>query len=53
MLTYANMNMTRLCCKIMQSKINVEQIKGSEGSYPLGTLFKEASKEASMCALNK
>jgi hypothetical protein len=32
MLTYANMNMTRLLCKIMP-KTNVEQIKGNEGSY--------------------
>jgi hypothetical protein len=42
MLTYANMNMIRLWCKIVQIKISVEQTKGNEGSYfylyPFGDL---------------
>jgi hypothetical protein len=56
MLTYANMNMTRLWCKIVL-KISLEQIEGNEGSYfylySFEDLLKEALKEASMCALNK
>jgi hypothetical protein len=41
MLTYTNMNMTRLWCKIVP-KINVEHIKGNKGLfsyfYPFGDL---------------
>ncbi len=40
MLTYANMNMKKLWCKIVPMT-TVEQIKGNEGSYfylyPFGT----------------
>jgi hypothetical protein len=45
MLTYANMNMTRLWCKIML-KIRVEQIEKNEGFYsnlyPFGDLAQES-----------
>ncbi len=49
-------NMTRLWCKIMPTS-DVEQTKRNEGFIfiytPLGTLLKEVSKEASMCASSK
>jgi len=38
MLTYANMNMTRLWYKIVP-KINVEQTKGNEGPNSIYTLL--------------
>jgi hypothetical protein len=39
MLTYANMNMIRLWCKIVQFKINVQQTEGSYFYlYPFGDL---------------
>jgi hypothetical protein len=40
MLKYANMNMTRLWCKIV-FKTNVEQIEGNEGSYVYLYPFKD------------
>ncbi len=57
MLTYANMNMKRTGqdygarsrLKLMLNKL--KKMKGSTLIYsPLGTQFKEASKEASICA---
>jgi len=40
MLTYANMNMIRLWCKIVL-KISVEQIEENEGSYFYLYLFED------------
>jgi len=49
-------NMTKLWCKIVP-KSGVEQIERNEVLTfiytPLGTQFKEASKEASMCPSSK
>ncbi len=53
MLTNANLNMTRLWCKIVP-KTNVEQIEGNEGSffylYPFGNLTQKNFKDVFMCA---
>jgi hypothetical protein len=60
MLTYANKNMkrtwqgygVRLCLRQMLNKL--KEMKGLTSIYtPLRTYLKEASKQASMCALSK